>query len=1158
MTILDTLQERAHHGEVTPRLLSLAKEVTSDATEHLKAVNHQLPEFDVHDASHSERVVQNMEAILKQDGIIRLSSYELFLMYLAGYLHDCAMALPNWEILLLRMTEGTEGFTSNELSKSFANDGKAPYKLSEAIHVIRENATDLYGNYQNISSFIFICPTEDEFQRDLAERLIDYQIFRNGYTEELNKKVSQGSVAAYLEMSDLIRYEYIRYTHPQRVEQFIRNLSVLFRERLGGAWGEALAKDLAKICRSHGESMDYVQQLELNAGYYAGETANVQFIAVMLRLADVLHFSHDRAPKSLFAEKMIHSKESLLHWKAKFQGINYTLDERDGNGRIKIKYMAYCDEPSLYYFIQEYLNWVDIEVGNYIEWIRSMEYSPQTNNLAEKYRLQIADHVDRSQIRFNEEKFKPVPDLKFTLNQNRILELLMGVGLYKDKFLCLRELYQNALDACRCTQGIMNNRHVEMQGRVEFGLGKYVEEGRERTYLYCIDNGIGMTEDRIAKYFLKIGNSFYTSREFQQLKALWGDSFKPTSQFGIGILSCFMIGDKLDVTSKALSEDNYNGRTIRFAIDGPHENFYYLNPDELDLENLGQHGTLIKVFLSDKIQICDDDLQNLPLIIRGARMNSYRNAKPELFEKWDQHLYKFLYDSVGIPYEKVDVEIKMASGRREKLLPWTTPFDVAKFSRDDIDLLYSDYRYLNDGYNPASDYMQVKAYISTKDIRVNHGNLEFRFLLSLPLPGMPDVDYRVLAFESQLHDGNSVMIDGVSVGTQTFQLKHASLLDISNSAINFIGEDRPKLSVDRNTITSLSDQLECEIEKIPQSVAQRIIDEVEEHISKYQLSLDSIEVKMMWSYIFQKFSHISEWLVKHIVTAPEADLVLDEMVAFLGNQVGAGEFSRMSKVELKGFDYRTLGPTAKLVFIGKILNAKSVEVYDNDLIVESMLFSTIDTRKSRPMNSELIPLAVRADNWSGKYEQYDLVSSLWPIVPDKLYSALADHFEVRAITDRTKATADYGNSLAGLARIDPVLIHPKMGMFLKNEDRFKRNENWVGKFQNPAADFWLSELNNSGQTVFQEKRDFFLFAFIPPRALTDEERISLVEWRDEDPDYYVGVENGWSILVLGKTAQVIVLSGLREREEMVNKIKESFWEKNQDIAYEFTDGTRVK
>lgn len=1150
MTILEALNRRSDDGNMASRLLLLLKDVCEHATQHLKLVIQQLPEFDIHDASHSSMVVRNMEALLG-DKVDELSSYELFLLHMSGYLHDCAMALPTWELKFLKMTEGMGEFVHSGLEKSFANDGNPPFKLSSAIELVETIKIQLYEDFEKVKGFIFSFPSESEMQRDLAERLIDYQQFRNGYTDELKKKTVDASPNDYLELSDLIRYEFIRQTHPQRVEKYIRNLASLFETQLGGVWGDKLANDLARICRSHGESMDYVKNLEEHTSYNGAESANLQFIAVLLRLADILHFSHDRAPQSLFIEKMISSKESLLHWKVKFQGINYSLDELDPNGRTKIKYMAYCDEPSLYYFIQDYLDWVDGELENYFRFIHGMEYSVQSRHLAHKYKLNIANIVDRSQVKYDDSKFTPVPNMKFTLEQNKILELLMGVGLYKNKFLCLRELYQNALDACRCMMGVLGDQIGNIRGKIEFGLGMSREGGQQRTYIYCLDNGVGMDKHKITNYFLKIGNSFYRSKEFQKQNAMLRSNFKPTSQFGIGILSCFMIGDKLEVTTKSLAADGTSDQPIRFSIDGPHEKFYYMKPDALDLERIGHHGTLIKVYLSDDVIIYDHKIEKLPLVIHGSKSHAYKNHRPALYENWDTHIYNLVSSSVVIPKEDINISVAINDGTTEKIIPWGTPINLSNYPYEDLELIYESHSYLSDGYKVLDDYLRVRDFIDLQEYSLLLDDIEFRFLLSLPLPGMPEVDYRVLSFEPVLAKNSAFLVDGVlvdSAGPRTHEISQLG-------SMNFIGTERPQLSVDRNSITSIPKLLEESISNLPKEIACKVIGEVSRHIEKYNLKPDSNEVKTMWNYIFHKFSMLANWLVGYLAVVPEADMKLDDISLFQGKRVSVSDVVNSQQLVLKRFDSRLLEPTGELVFLGKLVEADCVEVEDTDVYITSSKFQSVIFPERYFGPEQTLPLVIKADKWSGQYSQYDLVSSLWPIIPTCLYNNLINDYDITVISARMKAVAEYTNSISGLAGIDPAQIHPRLGMFSPERDVFGRKQNHVNKFDRSANKFWLSELNQQGELVRKQKQDFVLFGYISPRQMSEEELVSLEDIKDEDPIYYNGVQSGWSFLILGHTADFVILPGVVDRASIIAAIKPSFWKKSEGIQYLFTDGT---
>ena len=67
--------------------------------------------------------------------------------------------------------------------------------------------------------------------------------------------------------------------------------------------------------------------------------------------------------------------------------------------------------------------------------------------------------------------------------------------------------------------------------------------------------------------------------------------------------------------------------------------------------------------------------------------------------------------------------------------------------------------------------------------------------------------------------------------------------------------------------------------------------------------------------------------------------------------------------------------------------AKEVTVHNNDIIISSNKFTPLDFKNTvySSRDASLFSVAIKADNWTGIYKDYDLVSSLWPIVPPALF-----------------------------------------------------------------------------------------------------------------------------------------------------------------------------
>ncbi|RBM19851.1 caspase family protein [Streptomyces sp. PT12] len=205
-------------------------------------------------------------------------------------------------------------------------------------------------------------------------------------------------------------------------------------------------------------------------------------------------------------------------------------------------------------------------------------------------------------------------DLRFRLADDRIQELLMGERLYGDPALAIRELYQNALDACRyrdARTAFLRRRRGHpggWAGRITFTQGT-TPEGR--AYIECADNGIGMGERELREVFSHAGMRFADLPEYLDEQAAWaaeGIEMHPNSQFGIGVLSYFMIADDITVTTCRLDPEGHPGHRLQVDIAGPGALFYIH-----DLGRAHDAGTTVRLYLRDpaKAPSCTDLLRRL-------------------------------------------------------------------------------------------------------------------------------------------------------------------------------------------------------------------------------------------------------------------------------------------------------------------------------------------------------------------------------------------------------------------------------------------------------------------------------------------------------------------------------------------------------------------
>lgn len=337
---------------------------------------------------------------------------------------------------------------------------------------------------------------------------------------------------------DLALQEYVRRIHALLSGKYIReNLKdKLVIPKLSTL---DFTSELALICEAHTEDYDWIKS-NLRTNEIRGDYSfNSQFIAVILRLADILDIDGNRTPYNLY--KLISPKgNSDEEWKQHFViSNNDKIVVNEKTQQKKVVFHGKANNASIHRKILVYIDWVKNELTN---------ATTLVNGMPEQYNL-VYDTTPEVNIQTEGYTFS---DYKMTLEFRAISSLLMGEKIYGSKSLGLRELIQNSLDSCRIRQ------ETEEQ-KLEFGQDAYRPKikiilDKEKNLAIIKDNGTGMSIDIIKKHFLNIGVSYYNSKDF----LLKDFEYKPIGNFGIGFLSCFMLSDVVKVlTRHYMSKNRY-------------------------------------------------------------------------------------------------------------------------------------------------------------------------------------------------------------------------------------------------------------------------------------------------------------------------------------------------------------------------------------------------------------------------------------------------------------------------------------------------------------------------------------------------------------------------------------------------------------------------
>lgn len=447
----------------------------------LERIPENMPEFTLHDPNHSLKITDLMGKLLPKKTLDYLNSIEVTLLILSAYLHDVGMTCS------------------------------------------KEEREDIIKN-------------SNEFEILFKSNIDNYEKFLHF------KNVGDHRGATFIE--DQIFTEYLRIKHVQRSSEYIQeNLSK--GELLLSYNDIPFWKHLITICEGHGLPVSDISDLDRYPRHtlIGDRIINIQFLAFVLRLADILDLDPERTPKVIY--EFVNPKDpvSILEWRKHRAVIGHSVQPS------KVLFEAECSSPEVERALKQFIEWIERER------IETMQELGKFNDeISKNYHLELHEPIVKDRIKSNGSYI--YNDLRFSIDYQRVMELLMGQKLYRNPILALRELLQNSIDAIKVREKIYSKKHGE-------SFTPLISIELQEDKLVVTDNGVGMDEVVFKEYFLQVGKSFYSSPIFYTKFS----DVDVTSEFGIGVLSAFMIANSIIVESRKEPENPLNpNESIYFEI----------------------------------------------------------------------------------------------------------------------------------------------------------------------------------------------------------------------------------------------------------------------------------------------------------------------------------------------------------------------------------------------------------------------------------------------------------------------------------------------------------------------------------------------------------------------------------------------------------------
>ncbi|WP_174907963.1 HD domain-containing protein [Burkholderia diffusa] len=316
---------------------------------------------------------------------------------------------------------------------------------------------------------------------------------------------------------------HLRTNHSRRGGDFIHKNA----EALGVP--RNLVHPLDQMMKSHNLSLSDLER-ELRMPQAAQERViDVRQLAIILCIADAIEFSDTRVVDGVLdAIRIAHGPAAMVSYQENMKhvciGDGLGLD---GHGRVVVS--GTFNEPEVLALAHRTLDQMEEWIGGYCDIDRA----------SQNHRLFIRPEPFSRNLVLRNARFER---LGVRMSKKSVIELIASNAIWQtDKGAAVRELLQNAVEACRY-------RQYQSPPAQAYSPQISVVFDRVANTISVTDNGCGMSERVIMNNFLTVGSSRSKERGYADAR------YAPLARFGIGFWSVFTIAESASIETAPFEE----------------------------------------------------------------------------------------------------------------------------------------------------------------------------------------------------------------------------------------------------------------------------------------------------------------------------------------------------------------------------------------------------------------------------------------------------------------------------------------------------------------------------------------------------------------------------------------------------------------------------
>lgn len=530
----------------------------------LSSIALQFPHYSMHDATHSIKILENIQRLLGCERIERLGATDTFLLLMTALTHDLGMYLT------YKMLE--EKWDLDEMQSLLEQYAESDDKqISQAARLIINHGHNLQKTKDNYRWALEI--------RNAVTLVVAYQM-RRGHGDR---------GADYIEKDSLIN----KLTHGFHFDLLPNRFLSL----------------MAKVAYLHGTDFDkLLTTLPHKANGFKGDFIHPRFVASMIRMGDLLDVDNNRFNLFTIATVKELPESSLAHYD-KHQAVKHLLISPEG-----IEADLDCPTEESYRVAREMFDWLESEVSNL-----SREWSVIAPS--DLGGLPPVLHKEKINIYYQSKRTRPeLRNLRFDISSQRTFEMLKGGAIYeKPGRVFLREIVQNSEDATRLQIwkdldihlpfSLKNpNRTINTREDIKFSddiptdvYNKYpislkvdYDDKEQVVTILCEDWGTGISEESLIRMTSQVGVSRKGDKGYEEMVKSMPYFLKPSAAFGLGLQTIFYVTDEFSVDTQ------YPGEPRRHIVFRTSTNGSYCSSSDEDYPlirdgKVVHHGTTVTI-----------------------------------------------------------------------------------------------------------------------------------------------------------------------------------------------------------------------------------------------------------------------------------------------------------------------------------------------------------------------------------------------------------------------------------------------------------------------------------------------------------------------------------------------------------------------------------